>query len=316
MGSGGVLVYGEALADLVPEDAGAARYEALLGGSGFNTALTLARCGAPVSYCATLSHDALGRRFRARLEQDGIDLRFLAESDKPTPLAVVAPLGTDGAARYHFHLARTTLDEPPPLPASFDGIAHLHLTSFGATVGASGERALELMRAARAAGLSLSYDLNIRPPALPGPEEILRLIEERVTLCDLVKLSIEDAEQVFGAGYETVVARWLSEGRALVLLTEGDHGAHLVRARGERVRGYAPVTELVDTIGAGDAFMGGFLASVARAGELGPALRSLSDEAAASAMDVAARVAAETCGRRGCDPPRLTPELPSEQSRT
>jgi fructokinase len=113
-----------------------------------------------------------------------------------------------------------------------------------------------------------------------------------------------------------VFARWFDEGRALVLLTDGERGADLIRANGQKVRGFAPVAKLVDTIGAGDAFMGALLASVARAGELGAGLRGLSDEAAASAMDFASRVAAETCGRRGCDPPRCMPAPPAEPPRT
>lgn len=310
-----VLVYGEALADLVPEDAGASRYQALLGGSGFNTALTLARCGAPVSFCAALSRDTLGRRFRARLEQEGIDLGCAAEREAPTPLAIVAPLGGDGVASYHFHLAGTALDAPPALPAEFAGFAHLHLTSFGATVGRSGERALALMRAARTAGLSISYDLNIRPPALPELAETRRLLDERIALCDLVKLSTEDAAWIFGAGYEAGFADWLGTG-ALVLVSEGERGARLLRSGVADISGHASCPELVDTIGAGDALMGAFLAALAQAGQLGPGLRNLSDAMAAAAMAYAARVAAGTCGRRGCDPPRLVAELPSERART
>lgn len=308
MAGGGVLVYGEALADLVPENTSLSRYEALLGGSGFNTALTLARCGAPVSYCATLSRDALGQRFRARLEEEGVDLRFAAESEAPTPLAMVAPLGADGAARYHFHLAGTALDEPPPLPASLDGIAHLHVTSFGATVGASGERALALMRLARAAGLGISYDLNVRLPALPELEATRRLIDERVALCDLVKLSSDDGVDAFDIGYDEVFARWHEQGLPLILQTGGDEGADLLRAGGDMLSAFVPAAEIIDTIGAGDAFMGAFLASLLQNGGLGRALRALPDGIAASAMDFAARIAAETCEQRGCDPPRLRPE--------
>ncbi len=306
--AGGVLVYGEALADLLPEDGEASRYEALPGGSGFNTALTLARCGAPVAYCATLSRDALGRRLRSELEREGVDLRFLAASEAPTPLAVVAPLRPDGAARYHFHLAGTAQDEPPPLPNSFAGFDHLHLTSFGATVGPSGERALVLMRAARAAGLSISYDLNIRPPALPGLERTFALIEERVALCDLVKLSEEDRDRLLGAGYGSAVERWFAHGCSLVLLTRGETGAELFRNGGGTVAAAAPAPGIVDTIGAGDAFMGALLAWLRRNDGLGRRLRDVPEDHADAAMRFAAQVAAEICAVRGCDPPRRLPE--------
>ncbi len=305
-----VLVFGEALADLVPEDGRGERYQCVLGGSGFNTALALARCGTSVAYCATLSRDVTGRRFQARLVAEAIDRRFIAESDAPTPLAVVAPLGADGGARYHFHLAGTALAEPPPLPRSLTGFGHLHVTSFGATVGPSGDAALTLLRHARSAGLSTSYDVNIRTPALPDREAALAAIEQRMALSDLIRLSTDDADWLYPGGYVAPLRRWFDRGVSAILLTEGDRGAALERPGSETVRGFVPVAELVDTIGAGDSFIGAFLASLAQAGELGASLRGLSDGAAASAMGFAAEVAAETCGRRGCDPPRLTPKPP------
>lgn len=312
MNQGAVLVFGEALADLVPEDEHGERYQSVLGGSGFNTALALARCGGAVAYCATLSRDITGRRFQVRLVAEGIDQRFIADSDAPTALAVVAPLGADGGARYHFHLAGTALAEPPPLPGSLTGFGHLHVTSFGATIGPSGDAALALLRQARSAGLSTSYDLNIRPPALPEREAALAAIEQRMALSDLIRLSTDDADWLYPGSYAAPLRRWFDRGVSSILLTEGDRGAILERAGGKIIRGFVPVTELVDTIGAGDSFIGAFLASLAQAGELGARLRGLSDGAAASAMDFAAQVAAETCGRRGCDPPRLTPKPPYE----
>lgn len=309
MSAGGVLVYGEALVDLVPATEGR-RAEAVLGGSGFNTALTLARCGAKTAYNASFSRDTMGRLFISRMADEGIDQRFVGVCDVPTPSATVESIDADGAARYRFRLGGTAFDVAPPEPEDLSGFAHLHVTSFGATLGASGRAALALMRRAREAGLSVSYDLNIRPAVLPPPDEGRLAIEERVPLCDLVKLSFEDAGWAFGPGYGEVFERWFAKGLPLVLETLGDHGAELRHASGETVSGFVPAPEVVDTIGAGDSFMGAFLASLWRNGGLGPTLRSLPEEISASAMDFACRVAAETCGERGCKPPRLAPKPP------
>lgn len=305
----GVLVFGEALCDLVPDNADATSYAAMLGGSGFNTALALARCGARVSYCAMLSTDAIGRRFRARLDEEGVELRFAGESAAPSALAIIAPLGPDGVARYHFHLAGTALAEAPPQPDAFDGLAHLHVTSFGATAGASGAAALALMRRASAAGLSLSYDLNIRPLALPRPEETREAIAERVALCDLVKLSDEDGRLAFGVRVEDAMSRWLAQGLPLLAVTAGEAGAELRRSGVEALKAVAPATRVVDTIGAGDAFMAALLAFLARNDGLGDALRSLPDPLAVDALDFACRFAALTCAVRGSDPPRCDPSI-------
>ncbi len=168
-----VLVFGEALADLAPEPGEDERYLALLGGSGFNTALALARCGAPTAFCATLSEDLIGRRFRQRLLREGISTEWVGATALPTPLAVVEPIAADGVARYRFHLADTALALAPPLPDDPAAFAHLHLTSFGATISEAGAAALRLMAAMRAQRITISYDLNIRPPAYPDRDAAL-----------------------------------------------------------------------------------------------------------------------------------------------
>lgn len=302
----GVLVYGEALVDIVPGRAGRKR-EAVLGGSGFNTALALARCGAPVAYNVSLSRDGFGQFFLRRLTEEGIDQRFVGICDAPTPSATVTSLDAGGAATYRFSLNGTAFDAAPPAPADLDGFAHLHVTSFGATLGTSGEAALALMRRAREAGLSVSYDLNVRPAVLPAPELMRSAIEERIMLCDLVKMSCDDAVEALGNGYGKVFDGWFARGISLVLETEGDHGANLYYPSRKMISGFVPAEDVIDTIGAGDSFMGAFLASLWQNGALGSKLRDLPEELSTSAMDFACAVAAETCGEKGCNPPRLTP---------
>ncbi|MGE7468953.1 PfkB family carbohydrate kinase [Bosea sp. NPDC003192] len=301
----GVLVYGEALVDIVPGAAGHER-EAVLGGSGFNTALALARCGAPVAYNVSLSRDTLGQSFLQRLAEEGIDQRFVGVCYAPTPSAT-ASLDADGVATYRFSLNGTAFDTAPPAPADLDDFAHLHVTSFGATLGASGEAALVLMRRAREAGLSVSYDFNIRPAVLPALPEARRAVEERAALCDLLKCSADDAQVLHGAEFGYAFARWLAHGDRLLLVTDGEKGGYLLPFRREPMVFPALAQDVVDTIGAGDSFMGAFLASLWRNGGLGEVLRNLPNELCAAALSFAVVVAAENCAQRGCNPPRLEP---------
>lgn len=305
MTSKGVLVYGEALVDIVPRHAGHER-EAVLGGSGFNTALTLARCGAPVAYNVSLSQDEFGQLFLQRLAEEGIDRRFVGVCDAPTPSAT-ASLDADGAATYRFSLNGTAFDTAPPAPADLDEFAHLHVTSFGAMLGVSGQAALALMRHAREAGLSVSYDLNIRQAVLPAPAEARHAIEERAALCDLLKCSTDDARTLHGAEFGYPLARWLAHGDRLLLVTDGEKGGYLLPFRREPMVFPALAQEVVDTIGAGDSFIGAFLASLWRNGGLGSVLKNLPNELCAAALGFAVVVAAENCAQRGCNPPRLDP---------
>ncbi len=307
MTTGGFLVYGEALADLVPTEAEAARYDAILGGSGFNTALGLARFGARVALCASLSSDRLGRRFRSRLDEEAIDARWISETDAATPLAVVEPMGPDGVAAYRFHLAGTAFAHPAGAPETLAGFAHLHVTSFAAVAGQSGEVALGLMRQARREGVSVSYDINIRAQALPPLPEARRAIEDRVALCDLVKASTEDMSWLCDGDVRRGVERWRDLGAGALLVTDGAQGARFMGPSGAELAAPAYPVAVVDTIGAGDAFIAAFLGRLADHGPLSPErFRALDERAARDALEAASAFAAATCAVRGCDPPRHT----------
>jgi fructokinase len=122
-----VVVAGEALVDLTPEDGGALR--PLLGGSPYNVAVGLGRLEAETHYLGVLSTDAFGQQLAGRLEQDDVWLDLGARSDAPTTLAVVH-LDDEGRASYGFYLDGTSAGtfgdvEPPPLPS--DAALHVSL---------------------------------------------------------------------------------------------------------------------------------------------------------------------------------------------
>ena len=98
-----IVVCGEALVDLVPDDNSAARYTAIPGGSPANAAVALARLGVPTALLARLSGDAFGRRLRAHLEANDVDLSFAVRAAEASSLAIVE-LDEHGAASYRFDL--------------------------------------------------------------------------------------------------------------------------------------------------------------------------------------------------------------------
>ncbi len=304
-----ILVTGEALADFLPLERGRGRrFEVVLGGSGFNAALALARGGVPVAYRAALSHDGLGREFRARLAQEGIDQRFIVDSALPTPLSLIDDLAADGSASYRIYLDGTAWTQPLPPPPDFAGFVHLHATSFDSVIGHGGEAAPRLMAAARSGGASISYDVNVRSALLPERREALRLVETRVALADIVKASTEDLDWLCpGIAPSEVATHWLRCGARLVLITDGGAGA-VCHGAGEPLAIPAPAVAVVDTVGAGDCFVGGFLAAMAGAGHLGAGLPRVTRPALSDALAFACAVAAESCTRPGCDPSHRRPD--------
>ncbi len=302
---GTILVTGEAIGDFIPRDAEGRHYEAVLGGSGFNAALALTRFGAAVAYAGPLSRDALGRRFRVALASEGIGATLVGESPRPSAVAIVAPLGPDGVPAFGLYLDGTAHAEPDGVPRSCpDGVVHLHAASFGATAGPSGEATLALIGSARSLGASVSYDVNIRPSALPAHDEATRLIERRIAQADIVKVSLDDLAWLHPDWRpEQVVAHWRELGARLVLVTHGGDGATCHGPQGV-IEAAAPSVAVSDTVGAGDTFVGGFLAMLAARGRLGRAFASAGEDDIGAALAFACEVAADSCTRPGCDPPR------------
>jgi fructokinase len=123
----------------------------------------------------------------------------------------------------------------------------------------------------------------------------------------VVKVSTDDLVFLSEGADLAGATKWLLElGPSVVLRTDGDRPVHAVTASNELVLDVRPV-DVVDTVGAGDAFGGAFLgwwiAHGLSTGELGDL------DALRSAANVAIEVSARTCERPGADPPRIT-DLP------
>ncbi len=298
-----VLVDGmEALVDLIPRDA--STFEAVLGGSPFNTAVGLGRLGVGTAYAGRLSNDSMGEAFRARLDETGIDTSLVQRSTAPSPLAFVTRGTAATGARYSFYLKATAYDGPSCLPSDWpERAAHLHIGSFSAVDGALGAAALEALGAAGTRATT-SFDPNIRPFVVPPREETVRLVEARVRLSSVVKASEEDLEWLYpGTATAQAAARWMTMGPRLLVVTRGGGGAEAY-FNGERLTQPAPRIDVVDTVGAGDSFMAALLAAMAESGALGTGgAGAASEHEVARWLMFAVAASAITCTRQGADPP-------------
>jgi fructokinase len=298
-----IAVTGEALIDLVADGEG--RVLARPGGGPFNTARTLGRLGAAPVFLGRLSKDTFGRLLRERLGHDGVALGIPHLADAPTTLAVVDVDGV-GTARYRFYLAGTSassLDHAPLLAGLPDGLTALHAGSLALVmepIAASIER---LITTDLPPGTLVMIDPNCRPEAIgDGPSYRARL--SRI-LCraDVVKASVEDLGFLYpGEPARTAAAALLDQGSRLVLLTDGPRPARALLPGGE-VSVDVPPVRVADTIGAGDAFGGAFLAWWAGNELTGADLHR--PAAIREALQAAAEVAALTCTRPGAEPPWL-----------
>lgn len=292
------LVIGEALVDVV-RDTNGASFEAP-GGSPLNVAVTLARLGVETSLITSLATDSRTDTIAAHLAHSGVTLIDGAKRLHRTSTAT-ALMQPDGSARYEFDLAwDPTTAVGPPTRCVHAGSLGLFLPPGAGLV----RRRLEELSGTT----MISLDPNIRPSLLPDLRVVQRIFEQLLPLAQVVKLSDEDAACLYpGVADRDVVRRLLMAGPSLVAVTRGARGCLLASGDSE-VHLPAVQTDVVDTIGAGDAFMGGLIHQILAHDLVADLLagQCVRPPEMADLGAGAVRVAAITVSRRGADPPWLS----------
>ena len=290
---------GESLVDFTPVVSAAGRldgFRAHPGGSPCNVAVAVARLGHGAAYAGRLSGDLFGRLLAGHLADNGVATHLAAQGAEPTALAFVAE--RDGEPVYDFRLDGTAaaLLRPSDLPPGrFAGLDAVHFGSLGLLLEPSRGAVLGLAEALRGR-LPLSFDPNVRPDVVADWPGYRAALAEALRLADLVKASEADLA-AWGAPVRP------ASGQALVV-TAGAAGSR-VHVAGRTLACPPVPCRVVDTVGAGDAYMAGLLVALAERRALsGAALAALPDEGWLAAMRFASAAAALTCERAGADPPR------------
>ncbi len=305
-----IAVVGEALIDLViGRDGGV---DPRPGGGPFNTARTIARLGQPAVFLGRLAGDGFGAMLRERLVADGVLLGLPEPSATPTTLAV-ADVDADGIARYGFYLTGTSAADVDHLTlaaalsdlrASGRQVAALHVGTLGLVMEPIAHSVERLVTTDLPSDLLVMADPNCRPGTITDRDAYRARLSAILGRTDVVKASVEDLAYLSPDALPQEAAETLlKQGPALVLVTDGPHPARAFLP-GRELTAEVPKVSVVDTIGAGDAFGGAFLAwwtahDLTRADLCDPA-------AVSTALAVAAEIAALTCTRAGADPPHRT----------
>ncbi|MFB7301100.1 carbohydrate kinase family protein [Streptomyces rubiginosohelvolus] len=291
-----VLVLGEALVDLVPAGEDAAVRVAQPGGAPANVAVGLARLGGRPSFVGGLGDDAFGSRIEAWLTGAGVDLSLSARPPLPTALAVADP--GDHGNTYRFHLGDTATFALPDRTAEVSRFGAVYVGGLAAVVEPAAEVVAATARAAARSGV-LAVDPNVREDRTLDPVRSLERLRELCALARVVKASDEDLVRLWpDAEPEASCRRLAGQGR-LVVLTRGARGATAYVRDAPAVSVPALAVRVVNTIGAGDAFMAGMLAWLGA--ETGWRTE-LSDAEARAMLEYSAATAASVCARAGTEP--------------
>ncbi len=287
-----IAVVGEALIDAHLEGDLIRPYP---GGGPFNTAIALARLGAPTCFVGSVSRDRLGRLLEQTLHAAGVETGSVVRVDAPTPIAIVDT--ASGEPTYSFYLEGTAHSilgsQLPELPAE---VTTLHVGTLALATDPPGAEIAELAeREARTRALVV--DPNVRPAVIEDRDAYLSRFERLASVADLVKLSVSDIAWLYpGIGTGEAAAQLLGRGAGCVAVTHGPAGAEAWTGSASAMAA-APRVTVVDTVGAGDAFGAGLLAWLWRSDRSARSLASLGAGELGEALGYAIAVAAAQCTR-------------------
>ena len=302
-----LLCCGEALIDMIPGRTidGDEGYVPHVGGAIFNTAIALGRLDKSVGMLTGLSTDLFGQQLEDALSKSNVDTSLAIRSDLPTTLAFVRL--SDGHATYTFYDENSAgrmlkPDDLPSLPAEIEAV-YFGGISLAVEPCADTYAAL-LHREAEARTVML--DPNIRPGFIRDEAAYRSRLSAMISAADIIKFSDEDLDWLLPGddGIEAKVSRLGSSGSAIVIVTRGKDGATAFLPDGTTVTVPGLTVDVVDTVGAGDTFNAGFLASLIEQGLISKTdFARITASAIEQALALGAKVAAVTVSRAGANPP-------------
>ncbi len=232
------------------------------GGAPANVAVGLAKLGMDAGFIGKVGVDAFGDFLRETLQQNSVNTDYLiADEGTRTTLAFVATR-SDGMKDITFyrHPGADIQLSPDEIDTGYLESAELfHYGSVSLSHSPSREATLHAIQSAKAGGARLSYDPNLRLMLWDNANDAKHWIWEVMPYADIVKLSEEEWEFVTGdAGLEHGIDRILRRGVKLIVVTLGERGCYYTNGiTNGFVDGF--IVDVVDPLGAGDAFVAAML---------------------------------------------------------
>lgn len=271
--SGVVLTVGETMGlalNNVPGSFVTSRALALsFGGAESNVAIGLARLGTPSRWFSKLGNDAIGRLIRRELTAEGVDVRAATSSEHPTGFMLKERLGGERANVWYYRSgsAASTLaleDIPDDL---LDGVNLVHCTGIDLVLSAPArETVLAIVSNARRRGAVISFDVNHRERLMPAAAASVHY-RKLAMQADLIFAGADEARLLVDAPADNVSlldALGTHYEGAEAVLKLGGSGAIARTTGGELITRSAVPVDVVDTVGAGDAFVAGYLSERSR----------------------------------------------------
>ncbi|MER5434320.1 sugar kinase [Streptomyces sp. NPDC002588] len=263
------MCIGETMAVLSPRDTRPLAHQRALaltvGGAESNVACALAGLGHSAAWLGRVGDDPLGQRVLEELTARGVDVSAVeTDPQRPTGVYFKDP-GPDGTGTYYYRRDSAAAAMDPGLAnlALLHRARVLHLSGITAALSDScAELVTHLVSRRAVPGPVLSFDVNHRPALWRHrPADAAPVLLELARGADLVFVGRDEAERLWATRTAQDVRDLVGPGPVLVVKDAG-HGATAYGADGEETFVSTPAAQVVEPVGAGDAFAAGYLAAL------------------------------------------------------
>lgn len=296
-----ITALGEILIDFTPAGAdtsGDLLFARKAGGAPVNLLAAVAKFGGKAAFIGKVGDDMFGSFLRGVVKSAGIsDEGLVTDPVHNTTLAFVA-LDENGDRDFSFYRnfgADVFLERADVNTDIIKNSSVFHFGSLSLTSETAADATAYALEAAKSAGCIITYDPNYREPLWRDRRTAVEKMKLHLDKVDIMKLSKEEMEMMFGSSDERAAQKALSYGISIVLVTDGGNGAELYM-KNAHLRMPAEKAETVDTTGAGDIFFGTFLSEWIKNKT---ALSDIAPEKAAEYLKKAIHIAGKSTEKRG-----------------
>ncbi|MCL6457918.1 MAG: sugar kinase [Gorillibacterium sp.] len=274
-----IVTFGESMALLIPAESKGIEHssylKSLFGGAETNVAIGLARLGHKVGWFGHLGSDPFGRTILKKLRGEGVDVSRAQLSDRgPTGIMLREKIAGKSSVYYNRRYSAASMIRPEDLDEAYIASAQiLHVTGITMAIGESARATVkEAVRIARSNGVKVTFDPNLRLKlwSVEAAREVLLPLAEEV---DIFLPGLDELKLLWATDDEQAIISRLQGLEGVTTILKADQKTYIITKDSVQSVPIFRVEQVVDTVGAGDAFCAGLLSGLLKGQELVEAVR-------------------------------------------
>lgn len=235
-----------------------------VGGDVYNTLVACSRLGSRAGFCTRVALDGFGQVLLRHFEENRIDTRWVQGVSHGVNGVYFIAHNSQGGHAFVYYRKDTAASQITPqqiTPAMVSGASIVYATGVTQAISSTARQAvLRAFDLARSQGRLVAYDPNYRPNLWNHTDQALEALTEVLPYVDVILPSLADLQPLFGfADVAHALEFFRLRGVPIVIVKQGEQGITLGFRNHQEHLAPWPVERVVDTVGAGDAFNGGFL---------------------------------------------------------